>query len=131
MIFKQNYFLAAVFLFILEVLIAVFVRDSFIRPYAGDLLVVVFLYSLLKSFFRIPVKNVIFGVLLFSFLIEALQYVKLINILQLQDNSLASAVLGSHFDWLDILLYVLGGLTIFAVEKLRNSPFRSNKKSSA
>ena len=120
LVFNRKYFLAALLLFFGLLFIAVFVRDSFVRPYGGDFLVVIFLYCLLQSFFRIPVKNAIFGVLLFSFLIEGLQYVELINYLGLQDNGIASAVLGSHFEWLDILLYSLGGLAILLVEKLRS-----------
>ena len=118
-VFNLKYFLAALLLFFILVFIAVFVRDSFIRPYGGDFLVVIFLYSVLKSFFRIPVKNAIFGALLFSFFVEALQYIRLINFLELQDNKIASVVLGSHFEWLDLLVYSLGGLTIFIIEKLR------------
>ena len=123
----MNYFLLAVVLFFTEVAIALFVRDTIIRPYGGDLLVVIFLYCLLKSFFRIPVKNAIFGVLLFCFFIEALQYFQFIRLLDLQDDPVASAVLGSHFEWLDILLYLLGGLSIFIAEAI----FRRKRATSA
>lgn len=116
-VFNLKYFLAALLLFISLVFIAAFLKDPFIRPYGGNFLVVIFLYCLLKSFFRIPVKNAIFGVLVFSFLIEGLQFAGLIYFLELQDNAIASAILGSHFEWLDILLYSLGGLAIYLVEK--------------
>ncbi|WP_324720150.1 ribosomal maturation YjgA family protein [Salinimicrobium sp. HB62] len=123
--FNLKYFMASLLLFFTLFLIAVFVRDSILRPYGGDFLVVIFLYCLLKSFFRISVKNAIFGVLLFSFLIEALQYVRAINFLGLQENKIASAVLGSHFDWLDMLLYTLGGISVYFAEKLIDAHFRS------
>lgn len=81
---------------------------------------IIFLYCLLQSFFKIPVKNAIFGVLLFSFLIEGLQYFRFIYLFDLQDNVIASAVLGSHSEWLDMLVYSLGALTVIIVEKLRS-----------
>ena len=129
MIFNKKYFFAALLLFFIEVLIAAFVRDSFFRPYGGDFLVVLFLYCLLKSFFRIPVKNAIFGVLLFAFTVEGSQYLKLVNSLGLKDNKIATAVLGNHFEWLDMLSYTLGALTILGIEKLRSNSFPSSKTS--
>ncbi|MGB7785750.1 MAG: DUF2809 domain-containing protein, partial [Salinimicrobium sp.] len=65
--FQKSYFLASLILFLLLVFIAAYVSDDIIRPYGGDVLVVIFLYCLLKSIFRIPVKNAIFGVLVFAF----------------------------------------------------------------
>ncbi len=117
--FHKKYFFAAILLFLLLVFIAVFVRDSIIRPYGGDLLLVVFLYCLLKSFFRIPVKNAIFGVFLFAIAIEALQYLRIVNLLGLEGNNIATIVLGSYFEWLDILFYALGALLVYVVEMRR------------
>ena len=114
--FRAGYFLTAVFLFFVEVVIALFVRDSFLRPYGGDFIVIIFLYCLLRSFFRIPVKNAIFGVLFFSFFLEGLQYIKIVELLQLQESEVASTVLGTHFEWLDILIYILAALFLFAAE---------------
>ena len=47
--FRKTYFILSILLFIIEVLIALFAHDEFIRPYVGDLLVVVLLYCLVKS----------------------------------------------------------------------------------
>ncbi|WP_029033386.1 DUF2809 domain-containing protein [Salinimicrobium terrae] len=127
--FNLKYFLAAVILFFIEVFIAVFVQDSFIRPYGGDFLVVIFLYCLLKSFFRIPVKNAIFGVLLFSFVVEGSQYLRLVDLMGLQDNKIASVVLGNYFEWLDMVIYTLAALTIYWIEIMRCASFRSRKTS--
>ncbi|MCY2686481.1 ribosomal maturation YjgA family protein [Salinimicrobium sp. TH3] len=127
--FDLKYFFAAVILFFVEVFIAAFVQDSIIRPYGGDFLVVIFLYCLLKSFFRLPVKNAILGVLLFAFAVECSQYLKLIGLLGMQDNKIISAVMGNHFEWLDMLLYTLGAFTIFGIEKWRSLSFRSRKTS--
>lgn len=116
--FRKNYFFAAVFLFLVEVFIALYIRDAVIRPYGGDFLVILLIYCLLKSFFKIPVKNAILGTLAFAFLVEGLQFIKLIKLLGLEGNSLASAILGSHFEWLDMLLYSLAALTLLGFEKM-------------
>lgn len=124
--FNPGYFLATLLLFFTEVFIAVFVKDAFIRPYGGDFLVVIFLYCLIRSFFKIPVKNAILGVLLFAFAVEATQYFKLVELWGLQDNGVASVVLGNHFELLDLLIYSLGALSILLIERIRAASFRSN-----
>ena len=117
--FNKKYFLAAICLFLIEIGIALFVRDRIIRPYGGDFLVVVFLYCLLKSFWNIPVKNAIFGVLFFAYTVEALQYFDILGMLGLSGNKIASVVLGNHFEWLDMLLYTIGALAIFSIEQIK------------
>lgn len=119
--FDKKYCLYAILFFLLEVFIALYVRDSYIRPYGGDFLVVIFLYCLLKSFFKISVKNAIFGLLLFAFAIEGLQYFGFAKHMGLQENLIASVILGNHFEWLDMLFYTLGALTVYFVEMVRRS----------
>lgn len=114
--FNKFYFFLAVLLFLVLIFIAVYVRDSFVRPYGGDFLVVIFLYCLIRSLFRISVKKAIVGVLLFSFLIEVLQALNIVKVLELEGNKVAAVVLGNHFEWLDILLYSLGALAVCLVE---------------
>ena len=117
--FQKSYFLAALFFFFVEVFIALYVRDNWIRPYGGDVLVVVFLYCLLKTFLKITPTKAILGVLAFAFIVEGLQYFQMLKILSLEQNKIAGVVLGSHFEWPDILAYVIGALFLFAFEKLR------------
>ncbi len=49
---KERLFYALLFggVFVVEVLIALFVRDNFVRPYVGDMLVTVLLCALLRIF---------------------------------------------------------------------------------
>ena len=115
--FNKNYFGLSVLIFIIEVLIALFVRDNFFRSYFGDVLVVILMYCFVKSFINWPVFSVAFSVLLFSFLIEFLQYCKIVNKLGLEKSALARTVIGTSFAWLDIVSYVAGFVIILAVEK--------------
>lgn len=115
--FNRNYFGLALLLLGVEILIAKFVHDTIIRPYIGDLLVVVLIYCLVKSFVEASVYRVALGVLIFSFLVEMLQYFKIVNLLGLQDNRLAKIIIGTSFSWVDMLAYTLGILLVVLVEK--------------
>lgn len=103
----------------LEVLISRFAHDRFIRPYAGDFLITIFLYCLVKSVARQPVKLMLACVLLGSYLIEVSQYYHLVARLGLAQSLVARLVLGSAFSWADMLAYTLGALLVLAVEQRR------------
>ncbi len=117
--FSRLYFFSAVILFGIEVLIALFVHDRIIRPYIGDLLVVVLIYCFIKSFLDIPVFKAALFVLLFSYVIEILQYFNLVEKLGLQHSKIASTVIGTSFAWLDLLAYTAGIALVVFIEKVR------------
>lgn len=114
--FHKVYFALMLALFLTEVLIAVYVHDHIIRPYVGDVLVVMLIYCFIKSFFATPVLPTAIAVLFFAFLIEGLQYVQLVNRLGLQNNKIASTVIGNSFAWMDVLAYVVGVVIVLGVE---------------
>lgn len=116
--FNVHYFLPACLLFATEVVIALFVRDGFVRPYAGDFLVVILLYCLIKSFLTLTVWKTAIIVLLLSFVIESLQYIRFIDIIGLSGNKVLKTVLGYGFEWWDILAYTLGILAVLLFEKV-------------
>jgi hypothetical protein len=116
--FNKNYFSIALIIFVVEVLIAFFVRDRFVRPYLGDTLVVILIYCFVKSFLRIPVISVAIAVLVFSFTIEFLQYVHIVEKLGLEKSIIASTVIGTSFAWNDILAYIAGIAIILVVERI-------------
>ena len=115
--FNRRYFGLAVLIFAIEVLIALFVDDNFVRPYFGDVLVVILLYCLLKSFLFLPVFTPAMLVLLFSFAIEFLQYVRIIEKLGLENSTIARTVIGTSFVWMDLLAYMGGIAIVLVVEK--------------
>ena len=89
----------------------------FVRFSLGDFFVVMFIYSLIKairpdsSSFRLG-----WQVFLFALSIELLQ---LFGFPQLFDTSKAwvQIVLGSNFEWLDIVMYALGLITVITTER--------------
>ena len=115
--FNQKYFLYTVLLFIIEVLIALYVKDSIIRPYGGDFLVVILLYYFVRTFWNGAPFKIALGVLLFAFTVEILQYFKLVNLLGLQGNRLAEIIIGTGFSWWDMLAYTLGIIVVYFLDK--------------
>lgn len=115
--FNKTYFGLTAFLFFIEVGIALFIKDRFIRPYLGDVLVVILMYCFVKSFVKISVYKTAVGVLLFAFTIEFLQYYSLVEKLKLQHNTVAKTVIGTSFSWEDILAYTAGILIVIVAEK--------------
>lgn len=124
--FNKKYFFVAVFLFIVEVLIALYVKDAIIRPYVGDFLVVILLYCMVRSVFDAPVMKVAIGVLLFAYLIEWLQFMNIISWLGLQDNRTANIIIGNRFEWIDMLAYTLGVICVVLVERGKSDKGQSD-----
>jgi hypothetical protein len=116
-LFQPRYFLFAIVLFVVEVLIAAYLHDQIVRPYIGDLLVVILLYCMVKSFFDLPVFALAMAVLAFAYVIEILQYFKLLKLLGWQDLYAARLILGNSFAWTDMLAYTLGIIIVIALEK--------------
>ncbi len=106
--FKLHYFLLFLLIFVTEVCIALFIHDDFIRPYLGDVLVVILIYCFLKSFVDLSVRTACVLVLAFAFLVEFLQYCNTVERLGLQHNKIARTVIGTSFSWIDILTYIIG-----------------------
>lgn len=106
------YTLITIALLTIEVLIALFVHDSFIRPYVGDMLVVIVLYTFIRIFIPEKVKFLPSYILCFAVLVEVLQYFRIVELLGLADNRFFSVLIGSVFDIKDIICYAVGCLLI-------------------
>ena len=116
--FSLPYFLLALVLFAIEVLIAVYAHDRIVRPYIGDLLVVILIYCFVRSFLSTPIIPTAIAVLLFSFFVELMQYFHIVDRLGLQNNKLARTIIGVSFEWIDLLCYAVGIAVVLLVESL-------------
>ena len=124
--FNLYAFLIFLLLFLVEVLIALFVNDSFIRPYVGDVLVVILIYYFLKSFIQTHPVYLSVSVLLFAYAVEIAQYFNLVEILGVQDNILLRTVLGSTFSWGDMAAYTIGAVICCLIDFRQIATARTN-----
>jgi len=115
--FSKGYFILTIIFFVIEVLIGMYVRDSFIRPYGGDYLVVMLLYYFVRTFWEGDALKVAIGVLLFSYLVEFAQYFQIVKLLGFEGNKSAEILIGTGFSWWDILAYTLGIITVYIVDQ--------------
>lgn len=98
--FPKGHFGLTVLMLLIEVLIAMYVCDDFIRPYFGDFLVVILMYCFLRSFADLEVRLTAMAVLLFSYLIEILQYLNFVERLGLGNSEIACILIGTSFVWI-------------------------------
>lgn len=115
--FDRSSFLISVIIFFIEVLIAKFVNDAFIRPYGGDILVVILIYYFVKSFVQVKPFYLVLGVLLFAYMVEVGQYFRMVEVLGLQDYKVMRIVLGTSFSWIDILCYTVGAIICYLIDR--------------
>lgn len=115
---RRAYLIAAIILFAIEVLIALFVRDDFIRPYIGDVLAVALVYTALRAATPLPLIPALATTLAIAFAIEIAQALNFLDAIGLRDNTIARTILGGVFDWSDLVAYTVGAAIIFAAEKL-------------
>lgn len=93
---------------IIEIIIGAYIHDAFIRPYVGDVLVVVLICCFIRIFIPCSLQWLPVYVFIFACFIESLQYFQLADMLKLSDNGFARVILGATFDWKDILCYAVG-----------------------
>ncbi|MCU0525397.1 MAG: DUF2809 domain-containing protein [Elainella sp. Prado103] len=128
MFFYPKYFYYAILLFVTEVYIALFFNDRIIRHWVGDVLVILLIYCFLRTFWKIRVTPAIVGVFGFACGIEVLQAFDLVGRLGLRHNRLVATVLGTTFDWKDILAYALGAAIVLVWEH-RSGSGKGNEQS--
>lgn len=120
--FKLNKFHLTTFIFLLltELIIFSYHNNEFIRFVLGDFLVVILLYSLIKSFIKTNPKYIAILVLIVAYGIEFLQLINILKILNVKPNTLTRMVLGSTFSIEDMIAYTLGIAVIYCIDKLTN-----------
>lgn len=111
------YLILTLILLMVEVVIALYIHDDFIRPYIGDVLVVIVIYCFIRIW--IPKGNRALPLFIFVFAagVETLQYFHLVTVLGLEHNAFFRILLGSVFDPKDILCYGIGCLLLAAFQK--------------
>lgn len=108
-------------LFFVELFIALYIRDSFVRPFLGDVLVVIFIYTFIRIF--LPDRFPLLPLFIFVFAagVEVLQLFQIVDLLGLGGISFFRILIGSVFDIKDIVCYAVGcivlGIYEYAIDK--------------
>lgn len=113
---RINYGIAFAVLLVIEVLIALFVHDSLIRPYVGDALIVVVLYCAVRITKPDKWKALPLYIFLFAATVECLQYFRIVEVLGLEENKFFRILIGSTFDMKDIMCYGIGCIILAVYE---------------
>jgi len=127
--FHIGYFGLTAGLFLTEVLIAMYVRDDFIRPYFGDFLVVILMYCFIRTFAKLDMRLTVIAVLMFSYLIESLQYLNFVEWIGLGNSELARTLIGTSFAWMDLVAYTTGSMAILWFERMKPAIWNLKSKS--
>jgi len=106
--FKPKYGALFLVLFATEVYIAKYISDAIVRPFIGDVLVIVLIYCFFKLFLNTSSAKIALGVFVFACFIELLQAIHFVKLLGLQSCKPIAIALGSTFDAKDILAYAIG-----------------------
>ena len=93
-----------------EVLIALFVRDKFVRPYLGDVLVVILLYCIVRCVKPTGLRLLPLYIFLFAAAVELAQLADVLSLVGLGDVTLLRILVGGTFSWPDMVCYALGCL---------------------
>lgn len=110
------YLLCLLILLTMEVLIALFVRDAFIRPYGGDILVTILICCLVRTVYPFGIRLLPVWVFLFAAAVEVAQYFDIVSLLGLGDIAFFRILLGTSFSFIDLICYAAGCFIFFVVE---------------
>ncbi len=97
---------------IIEVGIARYVRNSLIRGYGGDILVVPLIYNFIRIFSHGDRNKTICFVVSFAIFVEILQFYKIVEVIGIESRFLRIAI-GNTFDFKDVICYLIGGLLVY------------------
>lgn len=124
---RLYYVVATLILLAIEILIALFVHDNFVRPYIGDVLVVVVIYALLRIFIPEKCRLLPLWIFVFAVSVEILQFFEIVRLLGLSNNRFMSVLIGGTFDWKDIACYAIGCSMLVLYEALLSKCLRKAK----
>lgn len=108
---------AAVFavLFAVEIIIGLYVHDQFVRPYIGDMLVVVLLWALVRIIIPFRAVWLSGAIYVFAVLVELSQMIPLVDFLEIE-NRLIRVLMGTSFAVGDLFAYAAGCIVTAIVD---------------
>lgn len=114
--FNITNFAITISLLLVDISIALYIKTGFIRHVFGDFLVVILLFYAFKTIFKWKSITIAITVLAIAYAIEFLQRFNMLTFLHLNNNKLASIILGSTFSVEDLVAYTLGIVTVLIID---------------
>lgn len=127
---RPGYALAALVILLVEIAIALWVRDRFVRPYLGDVLAVILVYLALRAVTTLRTVPAALAALAVGMMVEIGQAIGLLGLLGLSNDRFASVLLGTSFSVGDLFCYAAGAAIAVLAEywrKPKAAPPREKK----
>ena len=125
---RITYAVFFILILMLEVTIALFVRDCFVRPYVGDILVTTMICCFARVVFPDRSRLVPIIVFLFAVCVEIGQYFDFVSFLGLGESRFFRILLGSTFSFMDIVCYMAGCVLFAVLEYLLNNIIMTKRR---
>lgn len=122
---RLRYGLLALVILIIEFIIGIWIHDSIVRPFIGDVLIVVFIYSCLRIFVK-PYGWLPYAVLALAIITEIGQKLKVLSLIGLDHIYILRVIFGATFDWLDLVSYVIGFIFILLIASFEKNRLQVN-----
>ena len=123
------YAAAAVLLLFAEIWIALYVRDDFLRPFGGDILVTLLLCCLLRAVIAGRIPYLPLWVFLFAAAVECAQGLGITALIP-EGWTVVRIAVGSSFSFWDLVCYAVGCLLFWGAEwllaRLKMQKFRKD-----
>lgn len=127
---NTKYIIVFILLLLVEIFIALYVRDAFVRPYLGDSIAIAFVYGFIMIFVKkshhFKPKVIVASIsLLIGILVEALQATSFLEVTGLGSIKWLRIILGSSFSWADMVAYLGGFIAVILIEWFIYKKFKS------
>lgn len=107
---RLKYLIVLFLLLAVEVCIALFVHDQYLRPYGGDIIVVWVIYCMVQTILGGKNNHYITAlcVLVFAYIVEFLQKMNIVEVLGLGNSRFLRILIGTTFSVSDLVCYTIG-----------------------
>lgn len=103
-------------LLLTEIYIGLYVRDAFVRPYLGDVLVTMLVGCAVRMAIPTGVRLLPLYVMVFATGVELLQYIDIVRLLGWENSAFLSTIIGRSFAVWDLVCYAAGCLVFFGID---------------
>ena len=116
-----------VLLMLIDIYIAAFVTNVFVRSYLGDVFITLLICFFVQAVIPKKINFLSIWVFLFALAVEIGQYFDVVKLLGLDDYKLISVWFGRCYSFYDVICYAVGCLIFVVVDFLFLKRFEKSK----